>query len=175
MLKAEVLKAQLMDSLGTVRIMWCLNGQIIHREDGSLWANLILYFFLLLKFLLSGSGARLMFSMIWCSDLSSISLQVTLSDALDTFREPEIRSQRRSETHLLASPTLKPFIMIDLSYLTEEEQEMILAVLTRDAELKKLEEQRSSEFSGKVPWWMKKIHKLICPNHVIRRNQLVKQ
>ncbi|XP_051539618.1 synaptotagmin-like protein 2 isoform X2 [Myxocyprinus asiaticus] len=32
--------------------------------------------------------------------------------------------------------------MIDLSYLTEEEQEMILAVLKRDAELKKLEEQR---------------------------------
>ncbi|XP_052422508.1 synaptotagmin-like protein 2 isoform X4 [Carassius gibelio] len=32
--------------------------------------------------------------------------------------------------------------MIDLSYLTEEEQEMILAVLNRDAELKKLEEQR---------------------------------
>ncbi|XP_043106867.1 synaptotagmin-like protein 2 isoform X10 [Puntigrus tetrazona] len=32
--------------------------------------------------------------------------------------------------------------MIDLSYLTEEEQEMILAVLKRDSELKKLEEQR---------------------------------
>ncbi|XP_077098562.1 uncharacterized protein sytl2a isoform X9 [Siphateles boraxobius] len=32
--------------------------------------------------------------------------------------------------------------MIDLSYLTEEEQEMILTVLKRDAELKKLEEQR---------------------------------
>uniref|UniRef100_A0A671N1E5 Synaptotagmin-like protein 2 n=1 Tax=Sinocyclocheilus anshuiensis TaxID=1608454 RepID=A0A671N1E5_9TELE len=32
--------------------------------------------------------------------------------------------------------------MIDLSYLTEEEQEMILAVLKRDADLKKLEEQR---------------------------------
>ncbi|XP_059395267.1 synaptotagmin-like protein 2 isoform X6 [Carassius carassius] len=32
--------------------------------------------------------------------------------------------------------------MIDLSYLTEEEQEMILSVLNRDAELKKLEEQR---------------------------------
>ncbi|XP_056096143.1 synaptotagmin-like protein 2 isoform X6 [Rhinichthys klamathensis goyatoka] len=32
--------------------------------------------------------------------------------------------------------------MIDLTYLTEEEQEMILTVLKRDAELKKLEEQR---------------------------------
>ncbi|XP_067288615.1 synaptotagmin-like protein 2 isoform X12 [Pseudorasbora parva] len=32
--------------------------------------------------------------------------------------------------------------MIDLSYLTEEEQEMILTVLKRDAELKKSEEQR---------------------------------
>ncbi|KAK2871082.1 hypothetical protein Q8A67_023609 [Cirrhinus molitorella] len=32
--------------------------------------------------------------------------------------------------------------MIDLSYLTEEEQEMILAVLKRDTELKKLEEHR---------------------------------
>ncbi|XP_051973909.1 synaptotagmin-like protein 2 isoform X2 [Xyrauchen texanus] len=32
--------------------------------------------------------------------------------------------------------------MIDLSYLTEEEQEMILAVLKRDAELTKLEDQR---------------------------------
>ncbi|KAK7120597.1 hypothetical protein R3I94_020554 [Phoxinus phoxinus] len=32
--------------------------------------------------------------------------------------------------------------MIDLSYLTEKEQEMILTVLKRDAELKKLEEQR---------------------------------
>uniref|UniRef100_A0A673M6L1 Synaptotagmin-like 2a n=1 Tax=Sinocyclocheilus rhinocerous TaxID=307959 RepID=A0A673M6L1_9TELE len=50
--------------------------------------------------------------------------------------------QWRSETHRLASLTPKPFIMIDLSYLTEEEQEMILAVLKRDAELKKLEEQR---------------------------------
>ncbi|KAK1800478.1 hypothetical protein P4O66_005694 [Electrophorus voltai] len=34
------------------------------------------------------------------------------------------------------------FSMIDLSYLTEEEQEMILAVLKRDAQLKKVEEQR---------------------------------
>ncbi|XP_036450809.1 synaptotagmin-like protein 2 isoform X8 [Colossoma macropomum] len=32
--------------------------------------------------------------------------------------------------------------MIDLSYLTEEEQEMIMAVLKRDTELKKAEEQR---------------------------------
>ncbi|XP_041749599.1 synaptotagmin-like protein 2 isoform X3 [Coregonus clupeaformis] len=32
--------------------------------------------------------------------------------------------------------------MIDLSYLTEEEQEMILSVLKRDADLKKAEEQR---------------------------------
>ncbi|XP_066506808.1 synaptotagmin-like protein 2 isoform X2 [Hoplias malabaricus] len=32
--------------------------------------------------------------------------------------------------------------MIDLSYITEEEQEMILAVLNRDSELKKAEEQR---------------------------------
>ncbi|XP_051542223.1 synaptotagmin-like protein 2 isoform X6 [Myxocyprinus asiaticus] len=35
--------------------------------------------------------------------------------------------------------------MIDLSYLTEEEQEMILAVLKRDTELKKLEEQRTRQ------------------------------
>lgn len=32
--------------------------------------------------------------------------------------------------------------MIDLSYLTEEEQEAIMAVLQRDAELKKAEEER---------------------------------
>lgn len=32
--------------------------------------------------------------------------------------------------------------MIDLSYLTEEEQEMIMAVLNRDADLKKVEDQR---------------------------------
>lgn len=32
--------------------------------------------------------------------------------------------------------------MIDLSYLTEEEQEMIMAVLKRDADLKKIEDQR---------------------------------
>lgn len=32
--------------------------------------------------------------------------------------------------------------MIDLSFLTEEEQEAILAVLKRDAELKKAEEKR---------------------------------
>jgi len=32
--------------------------------------------------------------------------------------------------------------MIDLSFLTEEEQETIRAVLKRDAELKKAEEQR---------------------------------
>lgn len=33
-------------------------------------------------------------------------------------------------------------IMIDLSFLTEEEQESILAVLQRDASLKKAEEER---------------------------------
>lgn len=32
--------------------------------------------------------------------------------------------------------------MIDLSFLTEEEQECILAVLRRDAELKQAEERR---------------------------------
>jgi synaptotagmin-like protein len=32
--------------------------------------------------------------------------------------------------------------MIDLSYLTEEEQEMILSVLKRDTDLKRAEEQR---------------------------------
>lgn len=32
--------------------------------------------------------------------------------------------------------------MIDLSFLTKEEQETILTVLKRDAELKKLEDQR---------------------------------
>lgn len=32
--------------------------------------------------------------------------------------------------------------MIDLSYLTEEEQEAIMAVLKRDAELKKTEQER---------------------------------
>lgn len=32
--------------------------------------------------------------------------------------------------------------MIDLSYLTEEEQEVIMAVLKRDTELKKAEEER---------------------------------
>lgn len=32
--------------------------------------------------------------------------------------------------------------MIDLTFLTEEEQETILAVLKRDADLKKAEEQR---------------------------------
>lgn len=33
-------------------------------------------------------------------------------------------------------------IMIDLSHLSEEEQEMIMTVLKRDAELKKAEEER---------------------------------
>ncbi len=145
MLKAEVLKARLTDSLGTSRIMWCLNGQKNSQGRQFFMSQAHTVFFEFVEtpsVCLSGAGAPLMFSMIWCSDLSSISLQVTLSDALDTFSEPEIRSQRRSETHLLASLTLKPFIMIDLSYLTEEEQEMILAVLKRDAELKKSEEQR---------------------------------
>lgn len=32
--------------------------------------------------------------------------------------------------------------MIDLSHLSEEEQEMIMTVLKRDAELKKAEEER---------------------------------
>lgn len=36
----------------------------------------------------------------------------------------------------------EPIIMIDLSYLNEEEQEAIMAVLKRDAELKKAEEER---------------------------------
>ncbi|XP_073685518.1 uncharacterized protein sytl2a isoform X1 [Garra rufa] len=41
--------------------------------------------------------------------------------------------------------------MIDLSYLTEEEQGMILAVLKRDAELKKLEEQRIKQLRKSEP------------------------
>ncbi|XP_071317197.1 synaptotagmin-like protein 2 isoform X6 [Trachinotus anak] len=40
--------------------------------------------------------------------------------------------------------------MIDLSFLTEEEQETILAVLKRDAELKKAEEQRVQALQRKV-------------------------
>ncbi|XP_034539608.1 synaptotagmin-like protein 2 [Notolabrus celidotus] len=40
--------------------------------------------------------------------------------------------------------------MIDLSYLTEEEQQSILAVLRRDAELKKAEEERVQKLQRKV-------------------------
>jgi len=45
---------------------------------------------------------------------------------------------------VLESPTVRrtAVIMIDLSHLSEEEQEMIMTVLKRDAELKKAEEER---------------------------------
>uniref|UniRef100_A0A672RL62 Synaptotagmin-like 2a n=1 Tax=Sinocyclocheilus grahami TaxID=75366 RepID=A0A672RL62_SINGR len=42
-------------------------------------------------------------------------------------------------------------IMIDLSHLTEEEQEMIMMVLKRDAELKKAEEERIKQLQKAVP------------------------
>lgn len=41
-------------------------------------------------------------------------------------------------------------VMIDLSFLTEEEQETIRAVLRRDAELKKAEEQRVQKLQKTV-------------------------
>ncbi|XP_036392667.1 uncharacterized protein LOC118783085 isoform X2 [Megalops cyprinoides] len=41
--------------------------------------------------------------------------------------------------------------MIDLSYLTEEEQEMIMAVLKRDAELKRAEEERVRQLQTLLP------------------------
>lgn len=77
-------------------------------------------------------------------------------------------SLRRSETHLLPL-TLKTFIMIDLSYLTEEEQEMILTVLKRDAELKKLEEQRIKWVQAKDFWWIKN-KRYIYPNGTFTQN-----
>ncbi|KTF75800.1 hypothetical protein cypCar_00037461 [Cyprinus carpio] len=41
--------------------------------------------------------------------------------------------------------------MIDLSHLTEEEQEMIMTVLKRDTELKKAEEERIKQLQKAVP------------------------
>ncbi|KAJ8378656.1 hypothetical protein AAFF_G00237800 [Aldrovandia affinis] len=41
--------------------------------------------------------------------------------------------------------------MIDLSYLTEEEQEMIMTVLKRDAELKRAEEERVRQLQRLLP------------------------
>ncbi len=45
---------------------------------------------------------------------------------------------------VVESPTVRRtvVIMIDLSHLSEEEQEMIMTVLKRDTELKKAEEER---------------------------------
>lgn len=42
-------------------------------------------------------------------------------------------------------------IMIDLSHLSEEEQEKIMTVLKRDAELKKAEEERIKQLQKVVP------------------------
>ena len=44
-----------------------------------------------------------------------------------------------------------PFKMIDLSFLTEEEQETIMEVLQRDAALKRVEEERVRYGPG-GPW-----------------------
>lgn len=47
--------------------------------------------------------------------------------------------------------------MIDLSFLTKEEQETILTVLKRDAELKKLEDQRVQWVSRSIVQSMFKV------------------
>ncbi len=142
MLKAEVLKAQLMDSLGTVRIMWCLNGQ--NNSQGRQFfvsQSHTVFFFI------CWNSFCLVQVLVWCSPWSdAVTYQASafklLSVMLLTLSGTRNQKSEAIWDSSVSITNPEAIIMIDLSYLTEEEQEMILAVLTRDAELKKLEEQR---------------------------------
>jgi len=130
----------------------------IHRENCSLWAKLILW--LIFK-VIAESAETFAVCLLQVSHISSDGLHDVMEWLIKHQPSSSLTwwnfywtSRRRSETHLLSLPR-KPFIMIDLSYLTEEEQEMILTVLKRDAELKKLEEQRIKWVQAKDSWWIK--------------------